>query len=129
MIGIINTEVLQSSLSKQEYIEPVFKYMMIKINQSVLEERDNDLYETVRSAWKVNLNKAKQYKYCLAVVDGIVKNVYNIDGWQKDHRADTGRYEFYGHEAPKEIKDVFVNMRIPEKNRRRGMASPVLYCN
>ena len=39
--------------------------MMIKINQSVLEERDNDLYETVRSAWKVNLNKAKQYKYCL----------------------------------------------------------------
>ncbi len=47
--------------------------MMIKINQSVLEERNNDLYETVRSAWKVNLNKAKQYKYCLAVVDGIVK--------------------------------------------------------
>lgn len=55
----------KSSLSKQEYIEPVFKYMMIKINQSVLEERDNDPYETVRSAWKVNLNKAKQYKYCL----------------------------------------------------------------
>ena len=43
--------------------------MMIKINQSVLEERDNDLYETVRSAWKVNLNKAKQYKYCLNCIE------------------------------------------------------------
>ena len=127
--GIINTEVLQSSLSKQEYTEPNFKYMMIKINQSVLEERNNDLYETVRSAWRINLNKAKQYKYCLAVVDGIVRNVYNIDGWQEDHRAETGRYEFYGHEASKEIKDIFVNMRIPEKYRKKGMASPVLYCN
>lgn len=125
--GVNNAEVLQRELSYEEYKEPEFKYIIIKINDRVLQERNNDVYETVRSAWKVNLNKVKNYKYCLAVLNSVVKNVYEIAGWKEDHRERQGRYEFTGIEAPKEIRDIFVNKRIPEQYRKKGMASPVLY--
>lgn len=127
--GVNNAAVLQRELSYEEYIEPELKYIIIKINNRVLEERNNDIYETVRSAWKVNLNKVKGYKYCLAVLNGVVKNVYEIEGWQEDHRARSGRFEFYGKEATEDIKMYFINKRIPENYRKKGMASPVLYHN
>ncbi len=125
--GVNNADVLQRELSCEVYTEPDLKYIIIKINNRVLEERGWDVYETVRCAWKVNLNKVKDYKYCLAVINGVVKNVYEIEGWQKDHMGETGRFEFYGTEAKDDIKNLFINKRIPEKYRRKGMASPVLY--
>ena len=125
--GVNNAEVLQRELSYEEYKEPEFKYLIIKINERVLQERNNDIYETTRSAWKVNLSKIKDYKYCLSVLNSVVKDVYEIEGWQEDHRARTGRYEFYGKQAPEEIRKMFVNKRLPEKYRKKGMASPVLY--
>lgn len=125
--GVNNAEVLQRELSYEEYIEPDFRYLIIKINDRVLQERDNNIYETVRSAWKVNLSKVEKYKYCLAVKNGVVCNVYYITEWQPDHRERSGRYEFIGEEAEEEIRKIFVNKRIPAKYRKKGMASPVLY--
>lgn len=125
--GVNNAEVLQRELSCEEYDEPDFKYIIIKIRQNVLESRDNNIYETVRRAWKVNVDKVKNYKYCFAVLNGIVRNVYLIHGWDNNNIEESGRYEFFGEEAPKEIKDQFVNKRIPAKYRKKGMASPVLY--
>ncbi len=125
--GVNNAEVLQRELSYEEYEEPDLKYIIIKINNRVLEERGNDIYETTRSAWKVNLGKVSDYKYCLSVLNGVVKNVYHIQGWQPAHSATPGRYEFYGEEAKSEIRELFVNKRIPAKYRKKGMASPVLY--
>ncbi len=127
--GVNNAEVIQRILSCEEYKEPDFKYIIIKINDRVLQERNEDVYETVRSAWKVNIEKVKDYKYCFAVMNGIVLNVYSIEGWQEDHRGRNGRYEFFGLEASEEIRNRFVNRRIPEKYRKKGMASPVLYHN
>ncbi len=127
--GVNNAEVLQRELSYEVYEEPDLKYIIIKINDRVLQERNNDIYETVRSAWKVKLAKVKEYKYCLAVLNGVVKNVYMIENWQPDHRGREGRYEFNGQEAPKDIRLLFINKRIPENYRKKGMASPVLYHN
>ncbi len=127
--GVNNAEVLQRELSYEEYEEPEFKYIIIKINERVLQERDNDIYETVRSAWKVNLKKVKDYKYCFAVLNGVVRNVYTIEEWNPDHRGRDGRYEFIGKEASDEIRKQFVNKRLPENYRKKGMASPVLYHN
>lgn len=125
--GVNNAEVLQRELSYEEYEEPNFKYIIIKINSKVLEERNNDIYETVRSAWKVNVSKVKNFKYCFAVLNGVVRKVYEIEAWQKDHRAREGRYEFFGKEALEDISKQFVNKKIPEKYKKKGMASPVLY--
>ncbi len=127
--GVNNAEVLQRELSYEEYKEPEFKYIIIKINERVLQERDNDIYETVRSAWKINLKKMQDYKYCFAVLNGVVRNVYYIEEWIPDHRGRDGRYEFSGKEATDEIRKQFVNKRLPEKYRKKGMASPVLYHN
>lgn len=125
--GVNNAEVLQRELSYEEYEEPEFKYIIIKINNRVLEERGNDIYETVRRAWKVNLGKVKEYKYCFAVLNGVVRNVYVVNKWQQDSKGREGRCEFFGEEAEEEIRKRFVNKRIPEKYRKKGMASPVLY--
>lgn len=125
--GVNNAEVLQRDLSYEEYEEPDFKYIIIKINDRSLQERNNNVYETVRSAWKVNLRRIAGYKYCLAVLNGVVINVYLIESWNPDHRGNGGRYEFVGKEAPDEIRRLFVNKRIPAKYRKKGMASPVLY--
>ena len=38
-----------------------------------------------------------------------------------------GRYEFVGEVAPKETRDLFINKRIPEHYRKKGVANPVLF--
>ena len=128
--GVNNADVIQKVLSCKEYEEPDFKdikYIIIKINDAVLQERNNNLYETVRSAWKVDLKKVKKYPYCLAVLNGVVRGVYKINEWH-EYPAVKGRYEFTGEEAGNDIKSKFIEKRIPEKYRRKGMANPVLYC-
>ena len=125
--GVNNSDVIQRELSYEEYVEPDYKYIIIKINRRVLEERNNDIYETVRRAWKVNLDKVRKYKYCFAVLNGVVRNVYIIDEWNASTISDGERFEFVGYEAPEEIRKCFVNKRIPAKYRRKGMASPILY--
>jgi len=46
---------------------------------------------------------------------------------QKDSQGKEGRFEFFGKEASDDIKMLFLNKRIPENYRKKGMASPVLY--
>lgn len=125
--GVINAEELQRTLSVKEYEEPDFSYIIIKINSNILSQRDEDIYETVRSAWKVSKDKVEQYKYVLAVKNGIVVGVYEPEYWQLDSGNDTGRYEFVGKEAPEDIKVLFMNKKIPARYSKKGMASPVLY--
>ena len=126
--GVISATELQSNQSAKEYDEPSFNYLIIKINNNVLSSRNMDIYETVRSAWKVSLSKVKKYKYVLAVLNGLVVGVYEVDHWQEDFRnPNNGRYEFIGKEAPEEIKRLFFKKRIPSKYSKKGMASPCLY--
>lgn len=127
--GVNNASVIQRDLSYEEYEEPDFSYIIIKINDRVLAEREDNLYETVRRAWKVNLKKVENYKICFCVLNGVVKNVYHIEKWQKDTGGRDNRYEFVGYEENQELRDRFVNKRIPAKYRKKGMASPVLYHN
>ena len=125
--GVNSADVLERELKYEEYSEPDFPYMIIKINNKILEERENDIYETVRSAWRVSVDKAKQYKYCFAVLNGVVKNVFIIEEWHEDPQGKQGRFEFSGKEAPAENRDAYVNKKIPQRYRKKGMASPVLY--
>ncbi len=60
-------------------------------------------------------------------MNGVVRNVYSVDMWQKDSQGKEGRFEFFGKEASDDIKMLFLNKRIPENYRKKGMASPVLY--
>ena len=102
------------------------KFMIIKINQHSIDLKGS-VYEAVRSSWKINLEKAKNYPVVLAVKYGIVVGVYNVDkdGWKRTE--DGYRAYFDGEEAPLEIKSLFFDKRIPEKYRKRQ--NPISYCD
>lgn len=125
--GVNNAEVLQRELSCEVFEDrDDISYMIIKVRKEVIEATGGSLYETVRKAWRLSLKRANQYKIVLGVVNGIVKGVYEVERWQKS-KADEKRIEFIGKEVTGEIRDYFLNKRIPEAYSRKGMASPVLY--
>lgn len=123
--GINNAQILQKRYTTTEFIEnkntPPF--IIIKIRQNFIDERGSH-YEACRSAWRVRLASIQSYKYVLCVVNGIVEKVFEVEQW---YQIQSGRYEFKGKEAKQDICDLFINKRIPEHYRKKGMASPVVY--
>ena len=123
-----NAITLEQRLSAKEYIDDISnpKYIIIKVNDFWLGQR-NDRYETTRSAWKLKLSEAQKYPYVLSVSNGVVKEVYKVNEWHYcDNRP--GRIEFTGEVASSNIRNIFINKKIPEKYRKKGQASPCLYC-
>ena len=122
--GVTNATVLARKLSTEVYDEPDdIDYMIIKTTESQIEICEGDIYQATRSRWKININKAKKYKYVLSVIGGIVRAVYEVDDWKESE----GRCEFFGHPAPKDVLNKFINKHIPKKYTQKGMANPVLY--
>ena len=125
--GVNNAEVLQQELSYDVFQDrDDMSYMIIKVKKEVVDSNDGNLYETVRRAWRLNLKKASRFKTVLSAVNGIVRGVYKVDRWQLSD-VENGRVEFVGEDAPDEMRTYFLNKRIPEQYRKKGMASPVLY--
>ena len=104
------------------------KFMIIKINDRSINLSGGDVYEAVRASWKINLKKANQYPYVLAVKYGLVVGVYQINknGWKKT-AEDGDRAYFDGKKAPDEIWNFFIDKRIPERYRKRQ--NPISYCD
>jgi len=114
-----------TQLSDDEIIE---KVIIIKIRQSTIDERENgNLYEATRKHWRVSLSgKAGSADYAMAVVGGIIKEVYLVKNWEKSDLVD-GRYMFNGEIAPQTLRNKYIGKRIPSKFTRKGVASPILY--
>ncbi len=125
--SVNNAETLEHIYSLEPYKEPDdIKYMIIKTtNERMNNDCNGNLYDAVRYSWKVSKSRADKVKYVLGVINGVVKEIYEVEKWQL---ADNGvRYEFIGKPAPDEIRDYFVNKRIPEKYSKKGAANPVQY--
>lgn len=129
--GVTNVEVLQKSLGAEVYVEPDdFKYIIIKVNNWSMEQQfENNVedarYEATRKWWKLNINRTQDYHYVFSVSYGIVKAVYEIEGWESS--SDTSRIAFYGRDVSEEIGKPFIDKRIPEDYRKKGNASPCLF--
>lgn len=125
--GVCNAMELENRLRKPTYDEPNnFKYLIIKITESVLEERGGCVYETVRSAWKLDIKRAKSCKYVFASLRGIIEGVFEPEKWE-EHPEEPGRYRFEGKKAPKEVWDRFVHKRLPAEYMKKGAMAAVLY--
>lgn len=124
-----NALTLQRDLAAEEYIDSPQnpKYMIIKVKDYWLNQRNNDRYECTRSAWRLNLNQARKYPYVLSVTNGIVKEVYKVNEWYNCN-GNSGRIEFIGQVAEPSVRAIFINKKIPEKYRKPGQQSPCLYC-
>lgn len=124
--GVNNAEVLQRDLSC-EVFEDIddLKYCIIKITAEVIRDRGS-VYETVRKHWRVNLNRIKKIPYVLASHNGVIIDVFEVDKWYVAPDV-PDRCMFDGKQASNEIRNMFINKRLPKKYMKKGMASPVLY--
>ena len=58
----------------------------------------------------------------------MVCEVYEVDCWIETKNVNRkGRYEFIGKIAQDSIRNLFINNKLPQKYRKKGMASPILY--
>ena len=118
--GCITLEDLCKTYSIAVYSEPTEKYIIIKTTPEAI-NANGDLYEATCRVWRANLEKAKKYKYVLAVVYGIVREVYEVEDWYQmgDRIAFTGK--------PTTALLSLKGKRIPDKYRIKGNANPFLY--
>ena len=123
-----NAITIEQELAAKEYEDSPFnpKYMIIKVKEYWVNQL-NDRYECTRSAWNLKPDNARKYPYVLSVTGGIVREVYKVEEWH-ECKERPGRYEFTGSVADDNVRNIFINKKIPEKYRKKGQASPYLYC-
>jgi hypothetical protein len=97
-----------------------------------------EVLESVRAWWVLNPKRAAEYRYVVAVHDGITRGVWEVDpaSWQSwtPRPGRRTRWAFTGREAPPEILDLFVG-RIgrrlpstrPDGKAVFGRGSPIAY--
>lgn len=120
--GAILLKELCDTLKIAEYSEPTEKYIIIKTTPAAI-NANGGLYNAIRKAWRANLSKAKKYKYVLAVVYGIVREIYEVKEW---YPYTKDRIAFEGMPTTGSLSSL-KNKRIPVKYRAKGVANPFLY--
>lgn len=97
---------------------------------------DKALYEATRGTWVVSPRREKA-EYALAVVGGVVREVYRIRAWHPANtipyrtRADLtgdGRWEFEGAVADDAVRRKYVGQSVHEYFPRHAQ-NPIRYVN
>ena len=110
------------------------KVLMFSINHTA-SEADN-VYEAVRYAWKLDVNRARISEFVLAIQQGLVIGVFVPQKWLdatndnfpgREDWPEGERWGFVGEEAPDEIKKLYLGTRLPDSMRKKGAANPVRY--
>ncbi len=123
--GVVSAFELNNALTAEEFLfNSDDKFIVIKIRPETNQERGN--YEATRSSWVLNLERAKNYKIVLSVISGVVVEVYKVDKWKRDPEI-KNRIYFEGSKAKEEIRNQFINKRLPEMFRRQGSSNPAQY--
>ena len=103
--------------------------MIIKVNRLYREGMStNEVYEITRQWWRVNGERAQMMKYALAVVHGIVKEVFEIDAWRRGDEKDEcpGRWSFDGRVADEATRKQFVDKSV-KALFKKGAMTPIRY--
>lgn len=110
------------------------KVLMITINKSVSEY---SIYNATRFAWKLSNKKVKEVEYVLAVIQGIIVDVFKPTEWKialtknfpefNNFDDQPKRMGFVGVQAEQDILNQYLRKRVPSKYRKKGAANPVKY--
>lgn len=129
--GPMNAQELINRYAAEE-AQIAHKVLMITINRSASELAT---YQATRFAWKLKKSKAEQAEYVLAVVQGVIVEVFKPTIWKVateinfpefgEGRPD--RIGFEGGVAEDIIRDQYLNKRVPDQYRKPGAANPVKY--
>lgn len=96
----------------------------------------HDLYEATRGVWRVGPRR-EEARYALAVFEGVVREVYEIDEWHPagsvpyttrdtDRLRIEGRWEFIGHPATEEVRSRYVDRSVASYFKP-GQQNPIVY--
>lgn len=98
---------------------------------------ENNIYDGTRFAWRLDVRRARNASFALAVINGIVVEVFAIDDWFPATAENfpllapsegwPGRFGFVGSKAPTGIRAKYIRKRMPR--RERGAANPIRYFN
>ena len=97
------------------------RIMCVKVGKV---KREN-LYEMTRKYWKVDITRARRATHVLAIVNGIVEEVYNPVDWKyTEDQKHIGRCEFLG------VKDEYTTYIGKDVSDFYGKSqNPVRYIN
>lgn len=84
---------------------------------------ETDLYNATRHRWKLGNLKRNKAKYAIASYRGLVREVYEIEGWTQ---CEDKRWEFYGQKAPDGVRDKYLNQSL-ELYIIKGNQNPIRY--
>lgn len=113
--------------------------LLIRINQLYRPNMSSqDLYEATRGVWRLG-ERREMAEYALAVFEGVVREVYEIEEWHEagttdyssrpDHDVNVpGRWEFTGRVAAESVRDKYVGKSVAAYFSR-GQQNPVVYVN
>lgn len=82
----------------------------------------DDLYQVTRHKWKVGWRR-NNAKYAIASFRGLVREVYEIEGWTK---CPDGRWEFHGKVADDSIREKYINQSL-DNYSKKGVRNPIRY--
>jgi hypothetical protein len=101
------------------FVEPC---LIITINRKYYNGMSSEeLYEATRSSWVLG-EKRKGVKFVISACGGIVREVYEVEGWESYGR----RCEFTGRVASDDIRLKYINRSL-EKFIKVGSQNPVKY--
>ena len=83
------------------------------------------VYEAVRSAWKINVTKARKYNLVLARDREKIVGAYRPAEWRQ-HPDGRGRWAFDGKPAEPDVCRLYVGKSVPAKYL--ASRSPFRYC-
>ena len=118
-------ETIPNAQDVAEYTEPKEDYVIIKTKQTYIDERGS-LYEAVRRYWHADLNRAQKYKYVVAAVQGVAKEVFEVEKWYTSEEK-APRIEFIGKPTINPDMLALKGKRLPATYMKKGLASPFLY--
>lgn len=111
--------------------------LLIRINKQYRHNMTPlELYEATRGVWRLG-RRREGATYALAVFEGVVRAVYDIDSWRpagstpyetRDNVHKEGRWEFLGKEAAPVVRDRYHGRKVA-RYFRQGAQSPVVYVN
>lgn len=124
-------------MSKKLTLEDIREnIVIIKINKSFRKGMSEiELYDVTRGCWKRKVASVEKADYALAVVYGIVKEVYQIDEWLPaenevretipyNETVDAGRIIFKGKTADEKVRKKYLDYSVANFFKR-GDAGPV----
>ncbi len=129
---------LWNQIAKNNLTEKDIKHnlVIIKINKTYHKGMSaRELYEYTRGFWKRRIESVSSARYALAVVDGVVIEVYKIDKWVHASQADnitreyvperhSNRIAFYGEVATDDIRNYYIGRNV-NSLYKWGEADPV----